>query len=200
MSEEKLSIAQKTRSRILDQAARLFREKGYAAVSLRGIADAADMKAGSVYYHFNSKDDIVLEVLDQGIKKVHLAVEEAFQTGKELKTPEELMKSCIKAHLEALLSHSDYTSANVRIYGQVPDEIQNQALKVRRDYEGLWDQLLKQVAVNNALRPEVNPKLFRLALIGSLNATLEWFDPEQGDIDNLAEGYSQILLNGIMRN
>ena len=63
-----------SRKRILDVAAHLFREKGYAGVSLRSIASDADLKAGSIYYHFASKDDLVVEVLDQGIKRVHDAV------------------------------------------------------------------------------------------------------------------------------
>ncbi|MEP4861455.1 MAG: helix-turn-helix domain-containing protein, partial [Alphaproteobacteria bacterium] len=47
------------RDGVLDIAARLFREQGYGSVSLRKIADAAGIKAGSIYYHFGSKDEIV---------------------------------------------------------------------------------------------------------------------------------------------
>ena len=41
-----------SRARILDAAAALFREHGYAAVSLRAIAAEAGMRSGSIYYHF----------------------------------------------------------------------------------------------------------------------------------------------------
>ncbi|MEP4559632.1 MAG: helix-turn-helix domain-containing protein, partial [Nitratireductor sp.] len=59
------------RDGVLDIAARLFREQGYGSVSLRKIADAAGIKAGSIYYHFGSKDEIVAAILDAGIQAVH---------------------------------------------------------------------------------------------------------------------------------
>jgi AcrR family transcriptional regulator len=59
------------RKGVLDVAARLFREQGYGPVSLRKIAEAAGIKAGSIYYHFGSKDEIVVAILDAGIQAVH---------------------------------------------------------------------------------------------------------------------------------
>jgi len=56
-----------TRERILLEAARLFRHHGFAATTLREVADAAGVKAGSIYYHFESKEEILGEVLDKGI-------------------------------------------------------------------------------------------------------------------------------------
>ena len=49
------------RDGVLDIAARLFREQGYGSVSLRKIAEAAGIKAGSIYYHFGSKEALVME-------------------------------------------------------------------------------------------------------------------------------------------
>jgi len=200
MAVEKLKLdrAGETRKRILDAAAKLFRESGYAAVSLRSIADAADMKAGSVYYHFKSKEEIVLEVLDLGIERVHSAVDGVFSARDSFHSVSSLIEGAITAHLKTLLEHTDYTSANVRIYGQVPENIRIDALTVRRRYETLWDSILDYAAEKKALKESVNPRLFRLMLIGTLNATLEWFDPEKGSVDDLARSYSAILLNGIM--
>lgn len=200
MAVEKLKLdrAGETRKRILDAAAKLFRESGYAAVSLRSIADAADMKAGSVYYHFKSKEEIVLEVLDLGIERVHSAVDGVFSARDSFHSVSSLIEGAITAHLKTLLEHTDYTSANVRIYGQVPESIRIDALTVRRRYETLWDSILDYAAEKKALKESVNPRLFRLMLIGTLNATLEWFDPEKGSVDDLARSYSAILLNGIM--
>ncbi len=63
-----------TRDRVLLEAARLFRHHGYAATTLRQVADAAGIKAGSIYYHFESKEQILGEVLDKGIQAVDAAV------------------------------------------------------------------------------------------------------------------------------
>ena len=56
-----------TRLRILHAAAKAFRQNGYAASSLRDIADSADMQAGSLYYHFDSKEVLAEAVMDEGV-------------------------------------------------------------------------------------------------------------------------------------
>ncbi len=190
--------ATETRKRILDAAASLFRGKGYAAVSLRGIADAAAMKAGSVYYHFKSKEEIVLEVLNLGIERVHTSVAEIFDHTDEYPDAESLLTAAICAHLQTLLEHTDYTSANVRIYGQVPENIRSDALIMRRRYEVLWDTILTEAGKKGGLRADLDRRMFRLMLIGSLNATLEWFDPKQGSAEELSSVYASILLKGLM--
>src|SRR5215216_7025695 len=56
----------RTRRRILDAAAEVFSEQGYGA-RLSDIADRVGMKTGSLYYHFDSREDLVAEVLRLGI-------------------------------------------------------------------------------------------------------------------------------------
>lgn len=54
----------RTRQRILSEAERLFRERGYAATSLEQIADAADVTKGAIYGHFSSKEDLLLSAIE----------------------------------------------------------------------------------------------------------------------------------------
>ncbi|OUR86920.1 TetR family transcriptional regulator, partial [Cycloclasticus sp. 44_32_T64] len=60
----------KTREKILDAAASLFSQQGYNGTALRDIASALDMKAGSLYYHFDSKEQLVLEILKIGLENI----------------------------------------------------------------------------------------------------------------------------------
>jgi AcrR family transcriptional regulator len=53
-----------TRERILGEAKRLFRERGYAATSLEQIAEAADVTKGAIYGHFSSKEDLLLSSIE----------------------------------------------------------------------------------------------------------------------------------------
>src|SRR5215475_11251418 len=61
------SKSEKSRDSILIAAARLFRRQGYSATTLRQIAAMAKIKAGSVYYYFDSKEQILDEVLHLGL-------------------------------------------------------------------------------------------------------------------------------------
>jgi AcrR family transcriptional regulator len=54
----------RTRQRVLDEAQRLFRERGYAATSMEQIAEAADVTKGAIYGHFTSKEDLLLSAVE----------------------------------------------------------------------------------------------------------------------------------------
>ncbi|MCV0398289.1 MULTISPECIES: TetR/AcrR family transcriptional regulator [Phyllobacteriaceae] len=186
------------RDGILDVAARLFREQGYGPVSLRKIAEAAGIKAGSIYYHFGSKDEIVVAILDLGIRAVHEKMRQAVLRHADGAAAAAILRAAIRAHLRALLDVSDYSSANVRIFGQVPQSVRDANLPTRRAYEAEWDNLLTRLQRDGALRRNVDIRRLRLMLIGALNATLEWFDPERGSVEALASTYADVFLNGIL--
>ncbi len=198
MATASKSKAEATRQRVLDAAARLFREHGYAAVSLRDIAEAAGMQVGSLYYHFESKEQIVTDVLDIGITLVHESVQDTIDDLPAGTPAREAVRTAIRAHLLTLLQFSDYTSANVRIYGQLPKQAQEANLAVRQAYEQCWDRLLQSAAKAGALRPGTDLSAARLLIIGSLNATLEWFDPSKGSVEALADSYADLLLHGLL--
>ncbi len=197
--EKKTDKADATRERILAAAARLFRARGYAAVTLRDIAAAAKMQAGSVYYHFDSKESIVTEILDTGIHAVHKEVQAAIAKLPKDASVAAIVRAGISAHLKTLFEYSDYTSANVRIYAQVPPAVRKANLRARREYEALWDALLARVAASGQVRESIELKTFKLLLISSLNATLEWFDAKRGNLDDLASRYADIMLHGLLR-
>jgi len=186
------------RAGILSAAASLFCLHGYGGVSLRAIAAAAGIKAGSIYYHFASKDAIVTEILDVGIVAVHNEARAAVEALPNDAPPEVIFRAAVRGHLCALLEHGDYTSANVRIFGQVPPAVRKANLPVRKAYEHYLDVLLSELQTAGAIRPNVNISRLRLLLIGALNATLEWFDPNQGSVEELADDYANIFLNGIL--
>ena len=190
--------ADATHGRILDAAARLFREKGYAAVSLREIAAKAGMQAGSLYYHFDSKEAIVTEILDAGIMVVREEVQAAMLSLPKNASGADIIRMGILTHLRSLFEFNNYTSANVRIYSQVPPQVRKANLKVRRGYEALWESILSGVQAQGAIRQDVDIKSFRLLLISSMNATLDWFDPKRGNLNEFANSYADIMLHGLL--
>ena len=56
--------AEQTRERVITEARRLFRERGYAATSLEQIAEAAEVTKGAIYGHFSGKEDLLLSAIE----------------------------------------------------------------------------------------------------------------------------------------
>ena len=191
------AAAEPTRDQILLEAARLFRHQGYAATTLRQIADAAGIKAGSIYYHFGSKDEILGVVLDKGIEVVNDAVQSRVAALPTTATHRERVAAAVEGHLYGLLQHGDFTSANIRLYGQIPLAVKNRHRIVRRAYADYWDTLLQQAMASGELRADSNLAVIRLFLIGALNWTVEWYNPQRGSFKSFAAQISTIVFDGI---
>lgn len=186
-----------TRQQILSVAARLFAKNGITATSMREIADGCGIKAGSLYYHFKSKDEIVTKILELGITLVADAVKSALaQLSARDKFRFRLYKA-IQAHLNAFFMYGDYTATHVREFKQAPLRIQKKNIKHRDAYERLWADLLDQGVSEGALSSDIDLHFARLLLLSSMNWALEWFQPKgQRNIDDLASIIVRLFLDG----
>ena len=169
-----------SRQQILDVAAKLFRAKGYTDTSLRDIGQQAGMKAGSLYYHFASKEQLAAEVLLIGVQKVHRAVVTAIDAPGRTADARARLAAAMAAHLETLLDASDYTSAHIRCFPDVPATLRMKLRAARREYEAVWRLLLDDMAASGALPAGTDANAARLAILGALNWSLEWYDPALG--------------------
>lgn len=187
-----------TRDEILAAAARLFRYQGYAATTLREIADAANIKAGSIYYHFASKEEILGEVLDTGMKMVTDALRSKLDSLPPTATMRERVAVGIEGHLYGMLHFGDFTSANIRIYGQIPTAAKNRHRVIRRAYADIWDKLFQDALASGELRSDVSLAIMRLFVIGALNWTVEWYNPQRGSFSEFARQITAIIFDGIL--
>ncbi len=187
----------RTRQAILNAAAKLFKERGYTATTLRDVADEAGMKAGSIYYHFDSKDAIMDEVLDTGIRAVYGAVKEAIEACEDDANYREKINASVHAHLKMLLSQGDFISANLRLYSQLPEEIRARHQKVRHEYADLWDQLLTEAKNSGYLRKDTEITPLRQFILGALNWTIEWYDDEKYSLDTFTDRCVHFIAHGI---
>jgi TetR/AcrR family transcriptional regulator, cholesterol catabolism regulator len=188
-----------TRQRILDSAARLFRAHGYAATSLADIAQAAGMRAASLYYHFDSKEALVREMLRISAERTFAAARRAVEVLPADTAFEDRLTAAIAAHLEELLGHADYTSADLRIVNQVPESVRREVFPIRRDYAEWWRDLLEQGRREGAVRPDADPRLVRMLLLGAINWASEWYKPERGPVAPIARECARLMLRGLLR-
>jgi AcrR family transcriptional regulator len=183
-----------THQNILSCAARLFRTQGYAATSLRDIAAALDMKAGSLYYHFASKEEIVTEILNLGVRSAYESVRRGVSSLGEDAPCDQVLRAAIGAHLSSLLGPDNFTSANIRIFAHVPPHVRKATLPLRHEYERYWLGLLKRCAEAGRLRGEPDLPLLSMFLFGAMNWSLEWHKPARHGIEDLADGIAALFL------
>lgn len=197
MSDKKIKKSDLTRQHILDAAAGLFLEKGFAATTLRQIADRARMKAGSIYYHFDSKDDILDAVLDSGIRSIMERVQAALAELPADASHRDRVKMAVQTHLGQVLQKNDYTLAFIRTFGQVPKEARDRTRTVRRVYTEFWIGLLEQAQAAGEIAADIDVRMARLFLVGGMNWTVQWFDPDVQSIEEITDQYIEIWFTGV---
>lgn len=168
------------RAEILTKAAQMMRRVGYSDMSLRDLAREVGMKAGSLYYHFPSKDALAMEVMSLGVENVRQAVQSALVAHEGAPARARLVVA-MRAHLESLLSESDFSSAHIRCYPFAPSAVRAGLTEIRRAYDRDWDGLIAAFLE----RPEEDAKVRQLRhiLLGAMNWSLEWFDPKRDSVE-----------------
>ena len=189
--------SERTRVRILDAAARMFRRKGYAATTLNEIARLADLRAASIYYHFGSKDEIFGQVLDIGIDRIHDAVRCRVDAMPAEASHRQRLRMAVEVHLATLLQHSDYTAANIINFGLAPDAIRRRHHRHREAYGDFWRKLLRDARRHGAIARNTDISLLRLFLIGALNWSQEWYDADGKSIKRLANEICGFVFDGV---
>jgi len=186
-----------TRQRILDAAARTFSLNGYAATTINDIAMCAEMQGGSIYYYFESKDQILQEVLDVGITRVFSAVRMAVAALPAASGFTQKLRVAVTAHLTMLLQQGDYTSANIRVFEQAPATVKRQNQRLREAYAEYWRDLLSSGQRSGEIRRSADVTVFRLMLLGAMNWAVTWYRPDRMPISDLAEKFCDIAVRGV---
>lgn len=198
VANHSLTKSAKTRDRILDVAARMFRHKGYTDTSVNEISAAAGIRAASIYYHFRSKDEILEEVLNRGTLRVFDAVRGAVEALGPAARPRERLATAVRTHLMILHENEDYTSANVRVFPQAPKPIVRRHMKVRRAYGNYWIELLSAAREAGEIRRSTDLGMSLMLLLGALNWSIQWFDPKDQDLALLTRSATSLLLDGLL--
>jgi len=186
------------RHRVLTQAALLFLRHGYRETTLRDIAAAAGMKAASIYYHFDSKEQLLAAVLDTGIERITAGFVETARAMPIGIDPQERLRRHVLAHLAALFEHGPFTTCHVTVFPSAPGPVKALGVPSRNAYEQLWAALLGELAGEGHLRPGVDLGLHRILLLSAANSTLGWFDPSgPRTVDELATALTEQFWTGV---
>ncbi len=178
------------RTLLRDQAAWLFRQKGYYAASVRDIAADAGMLPGSLYCHFSNKEDLLVEVYEAGIREISEAVQAAVRTEQD---PWQRFESACCAHLDALLKSSDYPMVVVRV---LPDDVPKarvRLIELRNSYESIFEDLIAALP----LALDVDRGFLRRLVIGALNSTTTWYRPRDDSPRTIARKLIRALVRSL---
>lgn len=191
------SKAESSKERVLDAAAKLFHDSGYAAATMRDVAEIAEMKAGSLYYHYKSKQSLLEAVLEKSITELSQAVSPFLKCGPSALSYRDRVGQAIHAHLEATMQLGNYAAASRRLLAEVPPSVRARHERARQRLGAKWRKLLEEARAAGEIRGDLNLSLVRLFLVGAVNFANEWFDPGGSSLKEVAEALTELLFSGL---
>ncbi|CAJ0741218.1 HTH-type transcriptional repressor KstR2 [Ralstonia edaphis] len=172
------------RRALIEQSARLFREKGYGNTTVRDIAAATGVHAGSWFYYFKTKQDILQAVIEHGLT-VALADIEAIDI--DHLPPREAMRQLVRAHLYTLLApNQDFIPVMLYEWRSLDAQAQERIIALKDRYEDIWTRVIDRLRASGEWAQPT--PVDRLLMFGALNWTAQWYQAGAGiSIDALAD-------------
>lgn len=155
---------------LLDEAARLFRTRGFEGTSMRDIARAVGMLPGSLYCHFSTKEALLVAVYIKGVEQISGAVQSAVDKHKD---PWDRLEAACIAHLEAILHDDDYAQVVVRVRPADVAVVNQSLADLRNQYEALVGGLIAELQLSRG----TDRRVLRLMLMGAMNWSQVWYRP-----------------------
>jgi len=191
-----------SRQEILRTAARLFQQRGYDATSMNDVAAALKLSKGGLYHHFQSKDEILFEIMNHAME---ITQERVLDPVRGIPDPEERLRALIRLHIEVVLSPRD-REITVMLHENhpLPPALRKRINARKKDYIHFLENLMTEVQERvqekgrAQTKAKVSPRAAAFALLGMINWIYQWYKPE-GELQaqNLIPQFTDLIFGGI---
>jgi AcrR family transcriptional regulator len=161
---------------------------------MRAVAERVQVKAGSLYYHFASKDLIIDEILDTGIEMLLAEVQQALDRLPAKASFAEQIEAAVEAHISGMASRE---LLFMQVYEHLPPVLKRRSRSMRRRYANLWTGLLEDGVRRGEVDPRVDLSLFIPYFLGGLSRVPEWIHATKAKSGEVARLATITLLKGI---
>lgn len=196
------------RQALIRASAKLFREKGFDATTVRDIAGAVGMRSGSPFYHFANKQEILKAVMDEGLRQGMARMVKALHSAK---SPQERFRTLVRTHYGILHDEdSEFIAVLLYDWRSLPEAHKLDIIAVKDGYDRIWQDILSEmlslglIGANSGQNPRAaqDVKVARLMIMGAINFSVTWYKNElhgEGmiDLDALAERTVRFFMREI---
>lgn len=181
---------------IIEGAIEVIAQNGFHASQVSKIAKKANVADGTIYLYFKNKEDILISVFRE---KMAYFVEESTKAIDMKESASDKLAEFIRQHY-TLLSESPYLAIVTQLeLRQSKPELRYEINNVLKDYLNIIDSIINQGMEDGTMRKDVNPKLIRQMVFGTIDETVTtWVMKSQRySLVDQAEDIHQLLVNGL---
>jgi len=182
------------RDQILEAAAQIIRQKGFHAASMQDIAEAVNLQKASLYHHVSSKQEILVELLDQALDLLNERVSAVL--AQDIPVDEKL-RQAMRIYLGSLAEHADLAAVLLLEHRSLDPEYHDRHIPRRDRFERLWRDLIRE-GVESGVFHNADPSMTARALLGVMNWTITWYRPDGSlSIEQISDHFAALFLDGL---
>ncbi|MFF2846078.1 TetR/AcrR family transcriptional regulator [Streptomyces sp. NPDC058001] len=160
---------------VVETAVRLFSENGYAATSVRDIADALGMLKGSLYYYIDTKETLLRKIFETSHEQVQ-EIAERHRTGDA--PPVERLHAFLEEYALWYLTHLQRAILFAREWRHASDDLRETMAAQRRYYDDVVEEMIQAIGDAGELDPELDTKLATYFVMSAVSSLPDWYKPK----------------------
>jgi TetR/AcrR family transcriptional regulator, cholesterol catabolism regulator len=184
------------RQAIEDAASDLFRERGYAATSIRDIARALSVQGASLYAHVTSKEDVLWAIVDRAATRFEAAADRAEAKAAEARPgdPAEALAALVRAHVGVITGDVDEAGVFVNEWRALGEGHRATILDRRDAYQARFRRHVEQ-GIALGLFAMTDPSIATSTILSAVNGIAAWYDPDgRLPADRIADHLVDLVL------
>lgn len=185
------------KEQVIRSAAQLFREKGYAASSMRDLAQNLGIEAASLYSHIKSKEEILQSLCFDMAAEFRKSLQEV-ETKKV--SASEKLKLGIIGHIQVMAKDLIASAVFMNEHRHLSQPYLRDFLLLRINYINRFKDMIEEGIKKGEFKENIDKKLAVMTLFSSLNWMPMWYDPESNIMPNeIGQQLADMLVNGLKK-
>ncbi len=177
-------------------AARLFKQKGFEATTMRDIASAMDIEAASLYHHIKSKEEILENICFGMADKFITALKEVNDIYFDA---EKRLQMAIQFHVQIMTDNLDESAVFLNEWRSLPEPLLSKFIKLRDQYENEFRVIVTD-GIHEDIFDQTDPKFAALTILSAVNWIYQWYNPQGGKSPGeIANQLSTFILTGLRK-
>lgn len=168
-----------TREDVVKAAGRLFAERGYHGTSMRDLGRELGLLGSSLYSHVSSKQDLLVDVVEEGARLFEASAERAINTSG---TASDRLEALIAGHVDVVVENIDVSRTYLNEARMLDSGYRSRIVAARDHYEETFRSVIREGAEDGSFGADVDPKTASIFVLSILNAIERWYRPN-GELD-----------------
>ncbi len=186
------------KEQVIRSAAALFKEKGYAASSMRDLAQKLGIEAASLYSHIKSKEEILQTLCFDMAADFRTSLEKVEQ--QNVSASEKLTLGII-GHVNVMARDLTASAVFMNEHRHLSNPYLRDFLLLRINYINRFKSIIEEGVQNGEFKKDIDTKLAVMTLFSSLNWMPLWYSPNSAiDPQALGKQLAEMLVNGLKQN